>query len=158
MITATKPTSPLFTSSLDTFTFKISGDTATVTIKCNGMELLSETYYPVSGSITIYDLGTLIADAVRPTVTASFTIDITEHQGEIDIATWSSGAITAYYATVDIDMSCSSFIDRYFLTLLDGTKLTRLGHREYLHAAGINSSTPTVVAQFFKDNQVMDMF
>ena len=42
MITATKPTSPLFTSSLDTFTFKISGDTATVTIKCNGMELLSE--------------------------------------------------------------------------------------------------------------------
>ena len=58
MITATKPTSPLFTSSLDTFTFKISGDTATVTIKCNGMELLSETYYPVSGSITIYDLGT----------------------------------------------------------------------------------------------------
>lgn len=154
MITATKPTSPLFTSSLDTFTFKISGDTATVTIKCNGMELLSETYYPVSGSITIYDLGTLIADAVRPTVTASFTIDITEHQGESDIATWSSGAITAYYATVDIDMSCSSFIDRYFLTLLDGTKLTRLGHREYLHAAGINSSTPTVVAQFFKDNQV----
>lgn len=154
MITATKPTSPLFTSSLDTFTFKISGDTATVTIKCNGMELLSETYYPVSGSITIYDLGTLIADAVRPTVTASFTIDITEHQGDTNIATWSSGAITAYYATVDIDMSCSSFIDRYFLTLLDGTKLTRLGHREYLHAAGINSSTPTVVAQFFKDNQV----
>lgn len=154
MITATKPTSPLFTSSLDTFTFKISGDTATVTIKCNGMELLSETYYPVSGSITIYDLGTLIADAVRPTVTASFTIDITEHQGESDIATWSSGAIIAYYATVDIDMSCPSFIDRYFLTLLDGTKLTRLGHREYLHAAGIHSSTPTVVAQFFKDNQV----
>jgi hypothetical protein len=109
MITATKPTSPLFTSSLDTFTFKISGDTATVTIKCNGMELLSETYYPVSGSITIYDLGTLIADAVRPTVTASFTIDITEHQGDTNIATWSSGAIVAYYATVDIDMSCSSF-------------------------------------------------
>lgn len=154
MITATKPTSPLFTSALDTFTFKVSGDTATVVINCNGQELLSETYYPVAGSVTIYDLGTLVADAVRPTVAATFTIDITEHQGDADIATWQSGDITAYYATVDIDMACQSFLGKYFLTLLDGPKLTRLGHREYLHAAGADSSTPTVVAQFFKDGKV----
>ena len=81
MITATKPTSPLLHRRSIPLHLRYRGDTATVTIKCNGMELLSETYYPVSGSITIYDLGTLIADAVRPTVTASFTIDITEHQG-----------------------------------------------------------------------------
>ena len=96
MIKATKPTSPLFTSELDTFSFSIGGDSATVTITCAGEELLSETYYPVSGNITIYDLGTLIADAVRPTVIATFSISITEHTGETETASWSSGSITAY--------------------------------------------------------------
>ena len=51
MIKATKPTSPLFTSELDTFSFSIGGDSATVTITCAGEELLSETYYPVSGNL-----------------------------------------------------------------------------------------------------------
>ncbi len=151
MIKATKPTSPLFTSELDTFSFSIGGDSATVTITCAGEELLSETYYPVSGNITIYDLGTLIADAVRPTVIATFSISITEHTGETETASWSSGSITAYYATVDIDMSAATFLDRYFMSLLDGAKLTRLGHREYLHAAGSDSTKAIVTARYIKN-------
>lgn len=151
MIKATKPTSPLFTSELDTFSFSIGGDSATVTITCAGEELLSETYYPVSGNITIYDLGTLIADAVRPTVIATFSISITEHTGETETASWSSGSITAYYATVDIDMSAATFLDRYFMSLMDGAKLTRLGHREYLHAAGSDSTKATVTARYIKN-------
>ena len=149
MIKATKPTSPLFTSALDTFSFSIGGDSATVTITCADEELLNETYYPVSGNITIYDLDTLIADAVRPTVTATFSITITEHTGETDSATWTSGDIIAYYSTVDIDMSAATFLDQYFMTLLDGAKLTRLGHREYLHAAGSDSTKATVTARYF---------
>ena len=156
MIKATKPSSPLFTSALDTFSFSIGGDSATVTITCAGEELLDETYYPVSGNITIYDLGTLIADAVRPTVVATFSIAITEHTGDTDSDTWSSDDITAYYSTVDIDMSASSFLDQYFMTLLDGTKLTRLGHREFLHAAGAESTKATVTAQYFKDSRTIN--
>lgn len=156
MIKATKPTSPLFTSALDTFSFSIGGDSATVTITCAGEELLSETYYPVSGNITIYDLGTLIADAVRPTVVATFSISIIEHTGESDTATWASGDITAYYATVDIDMSAATFLDQYFMTLLDGDKLTRLGHREYLHATGSDSTKATVTARYFKDGNTVN--
>ena len=154
MITATKPTSPLFTSALDTFTFRTDGDSATVIIACNGEELLKETYYPVLGSITLYDVGTLIADAVRPTVVAPFTISITEHKDNADTATWESGELTAYYANVDVDMGCQSFLDQFFLTLLDGVKLTRLGHREYLHAAGKDSTAPKVRAQYFKDGTI----
>ena len=155
MITVTnKPSSPLFTSALDTFAFKIGGECATVAISCAGEELLSETYYPVLGNITIYDLGTLIADAVRPTVVAKCQIKITEHNGESDVATWQC-EFTAYYATVDIDMSCQAFIDQYFLTLLDGAKLTQLGHREYLHAAGADSTSASVTARYYKDGKVV---
>lgn len=149
MINATKPISPIFTSAIDTFTFQIDGDSATVVIACAGEELLKEKYYPVSGRITLYDLGTLIADAVRPTVAATFSISITEHTAESDSDTWTSGDITAYYANVDIDMAASAFLDRYFMTLLDGCKLTRLGHREYLHAAGDSSNKAVVLARYF---------
>ncbi len=154
MIKATTPVTPLFTSALDAFSFTITGDSATVTITCAGEEVLSETYYPVSGTITIYDLVTLIADAVRPTVVATFSIAITEVGG--DGSTWASGDLTAHYATVDVGMGCQSFIDQYFLTLLDGEKLTQLGHREYLHAAGADSTEPTVVAQYYKDGKVVE--
>ncbi len=155
MIKASKPSSTIFTSALDTFTFHIDGDSAVVTITCAGEELLSETYFPVLGDITIYDLGTLIADAVRPTVKAIFKIDITERKDDADVSTWSSGDITAYYSTADIDMSCNTFLDQFFLTLLDGVKLTRLGHREYLHAAGFDSTAAIVEAQYFKDGEVI---
>lgn len=156
MITVTdKPSSPLFTSALDTFSFRIGGDCATVTISCAGEELLSETYYPVLGGITIYDLGTLIADAVRPTVVAQCTIGIVEHSGDTDTGSWQC-EFTAHYATADIDMSCQTFIDQYFLTLLDGVKLTRLGHREYLHAAGSDSTSVSVTARYYKDGKVVE--
>lgn len=143
-----QPSSPVFTSALDTFPFRIGGENATVTITCDGEELLSETYYPVSGNITIYDLGTLIADAARRTVAATCKISITEHTGDKNVDTWSK-EFSVYYATVDVNMSCQAFLDSFFLTLLDGTKLTQLGHREYLHAAGEESSTPEVVASYY---------
>lgn len=152
MINANTISSPIFTSALDTFTFGISGERANVTITCAGEELLSETYYPVSGKITIYDLGTLIADAVRSTVVATFSISITEYLGDSSTDTWSSGDITAYYATVDIDMSATTFLNQFFMNLLDGAKLTRLGHREYLHAAGADSTSASVVARYFKSD------
>lgn len=156
MITVTnQPSSPLFTSALDSFSFKIGGERATVTITCAGEELLSETYYPVAGTITIYDLGTLISDAVRTTVVAKCAIKIVEHNGESDVANWSC-EFTAYYATVDINMSCQAFLDQYFLTLLDGAKLTQLGHREYLHAAGADSTTAAVTARYYKDGKVVE--
>lgn len=156
MITVSnKPSSPLFTSALDSFTFRTDGDTATVTITCAGEELLSETYYPVANYVTIYDLGTLVADAVRPTVVAIVTIKITEHKGETDTDTWTYD-LTAYYATVDIDMSAASFLDQYFLTLLDGPKLTRLGHREYLHAVASDKEAVSVTARYFKDGKVVE--
>lgn len=143
-----QPSSPVFTSALDTFPFKIGGENATVAISCDGEELLSETYYPVSGNITIYDLGTLIADAARRTVAATCKISITEHTGDKNVDTWSK-EFSVYYATVDVNMSCQAFLDSFFLTLLDGTKLTQLGHREYLHAAGKESTTPEVVASYY---------
>lgn len=154
MIKATSPISPLLTSSLDEFTFTIGGDYAVVVVTCAGEELLKETYYPVSSSITIYDLGTLIADAVRPTVVATFSISITEFTSESSTDAWTSGDITAYYSTVDIDMSASAYLNQYFMSLLDGTKLTRLGHKEYLHAAGSDSSEAVVTAQYYKDSSV----
>lgn len=155
MITVThQPASPVFTSALDTFPFKISGENATVTISCGGEELLSETYFPVAGNITIYDLGTLIADAARRTVVATCQMRIIEHTGDNDTDTWES-EFTVYYSTVDVNMSCTAFLNSFFLTLLDGVKLTQLGYREYLHAAGDESTAPVVVAKYFKDSQVV---
>ena len=53
-------------------------------------------------------------------------------------------------------MSCQSFLDQYFLTLLDGAKLTQLGHREYLHAAGADRTTAAVTARYYKDGKVVE--
>lgn len=154
MIKATKPSNPIFTSALDAFSFQIDGDSATVSIVCAGEEVLNEKYFPVLGSISVYDIGTLIADMVRPTVVGTFTITITEHKGDSDLSTWTSGEITAYYSTVDIDMACQTFTDQFFLTLLDGSKLTRLGHREFLHATGTDSTQAVVEAQYYKDGSI----
>lgn len=156
MITVTnKPISPIFTSELDTFSFKISGEYAVVTITCGDEEVLSENYYPVSGKVTIHDLGTLVSDYVRQTVVADCTIKITEHTGDSGTDSW-TGKFTAHYATVDINMSCEAFLNTFFLTLLDGYKLTRLGHREYLHAAGTDSTVPIVVAQYFDGSHTVN--
>lgn len=157
MIKASKPSSPLFTSALDSFPFQVSGDSATVTITCAGEEVLQETYYPMSGNITISDLGTLIADYVRPTVKSTFSISITEHTGESDTDTWQSGDIIAYYSTADIDMDAMVFLNQFFLTLLDGKKLTKPGRREYLHASGDNVEKAEVTARFFDEGKLVSV-
>lgn len=157
MIKASKPSSPLFTSALDTFSFQVSGDSATVTVTCAGEEVLQETYYPMSGNITISDLGTLIADYVRPTVKSTFSISITEHTGESDTDTWQSGDIIAYYSTADIDMDAMVFLNQFFLTLLDGKKLTKPGRREYLHASGDNVEKAEVTARFFDEGKLVSV-
>lgn len=157
MIKADKLSPILFTSSLDTFSFQIDGDSATVTITCAGEEVLRETYYPTSGIITIYDLGTLIADFVRPTVRATFSITITEHRGETDLSAWVSEDIVAYYSTADIDMDAMVFLNQFFLTLLEGKKLTKLGRREYLHASGDDVEKAEVTAHFFDGGKLVSV-
>lgn len=150
MITADNITSPIFTSALDSLEFSITGDSAVVSVVCGGETLLSETYYPLpSGKITVHDLSQLIGDVVRDLVTATVSITVTEQQDGSTLSTWSSGSITVYYCAADIDMTAANFTKHYFLTLLNGAKPTTLGRKEYLHAAGEDSTSATVTAQYY---------
>lgn len=150
MITADKITTPLFTSWLDRLTFTITGDSAQVAVQVDGTTILSETYYPLAtGEIEVYDLSQIIGDEVRDVVVGTVVIIITELQDGSTLSIWSSRPLTAYYSAADIDMSCENFLDHYFLTLLNGSKPTNLGRKEYLHAAGTDSTEATVLAQYY---------
>lgn len=149
MINAVKPTTPFFTSSLKEFTFSITGDDAIVTLKCGDEVLLRETYYPVNGTITLYELDVLLSEATRHLLMATVTIDIVEEKDGSQYSTWSSGELTARYCTADIGTTADAFVNSYFLTILLGDKDTAPGRAEYLHAAGDGSDVLHIKAVYY---------
>lgn len=157
MIYAEQPATPVFTSSLDDFTFRITGDKAAVKITCYERDVIDEVYFPVNGDITITDLGMLLADVVRHPLAAVMTINITEYENDDVISTWNSGNVNVYYAMVDVQTTAANFTDNHFLTIMLGEKVTALGRKEYLHAIGNESSAGEVACVFFKSGEVSEL-
>ena len=114
----------------------ISGSDGTpqlVTVTCDGVQLLSEELWPVSGRITLTDLSELLEPYARKTLVSSVTIS----------ADNTSAAFSVLYAMVDVGITAEEFYTDHFLSILMGTKVTAKGRRELLWYYGSDNATVT---------------
>ena len=93
-----------------------------VTVTCDGVQLLSEELWPVSGRITLTDLSELLEPYARKTLESSVTIS----------ADNTTSAFSVLYAMVDVGITAEEFYTGHFLSILMGTKITAAGRRELL--------------------------
>lgn len=115
---------------------EITGNDSTpqvVTISCDGDELLSETMWPVGSVITLMELGELLEPYARKRLVCSVTI----------AAGSTSATLTVLYAMADVGVSAETFYNGYFLSILQGPKLTAMGRLELLWYYGSDSATVT---------------
>lgn len=123
-----------FTSGIPDVTIQgTDGTSKDVTISCGGVELLDESLWPVGGVITLSELGDLLEPYARRSLVCSVTIT----------ADSASAVFTILYAKADVGVSAAQFYSSYFLTTLQGTKVTALGRREVLWFYGSEAATVT---------------
>lgn len=108
----------------------VTGQYVTVEIFLDQKEVFNEKLYPYEGKVAMYNLESIVMPYIYEEGYAQFGISVQEEGG---------GAIaiaqsTLYYCAADIDCSAQDFFQNYFLTLLEGMKLTAHGRAEYLAA------------------------
>lgn len=124
----------LFTSGMpDVEIAGIDGTSQLVTITCDGEQLLQEHLWPVSGFITLSELGELLEPYVRKQLVSSVSISAGE----------TSATFQALYAMVDVGIDAEEFYESYFLSILMGAKVTATGRRELLWYYGDDAATVT---------------
>ena len=107
-----------------------------VTVTCDNDQVLQEQLWPVNGVITLMALGELLEPYARKRLVATVSI----------IAGTQSATATVLFARVDVGVSAREFYNGYFLTILQGPKLTAMGRLELLWYYG--SETGTVTAEY----------
>lgn len=149
MITVTQSLSGSYlTSGLPDVAFSITGEKAAVVMTLDGKQIYSETLYPVSGSITLTSLDTLLEAYVRSLLTASLVLTITEQDADGSTVSTSTLSATIIYCRTDFRtgtdaVTASSFTSSHFLSTLMGAKTTALGRLEYLHYLGTDTASVT---------------
>ena len=104
-----------------------------VTITCDGDELLSETMWPIGSVITLVELGKLLEPYARKRLVCSVKIT----------AGSTSATMTVLYAMADVGVDAEDFYNGYFLSILQGPKLTAMGRLELLWYYGNDEATVT---------------
>ena len=110
-----------------------NGTPQLVTIICDGEELLSETLWPIGGVITLVELGELLEPYARKRLVCGVTIT----------AAGTSATLTVLYAMADVGVDAETFYKGYFLSILQGPKLTAMGRLELLWYYGSEAATVT---------------
>lgn len=109
-----------------------------VTITCDGAPLLEEQLWPVDGAITLPALGELLEPYARKRLVTTVVISAQPAGGGTQ-----SGTATVLFSRVDVGVSAQEFYGSYFLTILQGPKLTAMGRLELLWYYGSESATVT---------------
>lgn len=126
-----------FTSAIpDVMISGTDGTSQEVTVTCDGVTVFCETLWPVNGTITLSDVGELLEPFARRSLVASVTVT----------AGATSSACTVLYAMADVGIDADAFYNGYFLSILQGTKITAAGRREALWYYG--SEAASVVATY----------
>lgn len=110
-----------------------NSETVPVTITCNDDQVLQESLWPIGGTITLTALGELLEPYARKRLVSDVTIS----------AGGQSATGTVLFALVDVGVSAQEFYDGYFLTILQGPKLTAMGRLELLWYYGSEAATVT---------------
>lgn len=106
-------------------------------------EIYSEYLYPLDGSITLADLGSLLNPYARQMLVVYVKVKMSEEFADSTSATTQEQTFTLVYCEADIPTTCEDFTTNHFLSLLLGAKLTAPGRLEYLHFIGTDTATCT---------------
>lgn len=109
-----------------------------VTVTCDGEQVLQEQLWPVGGTITLTELGELLEPYAQKRLVSSVAVSAQPPQGAAQ-----SAAFTVMFARVDVGVSAQEFYGSYFLTILQGPKLTAMGRLELLWYYGSEAATVT---------------
>lgn len=110
-----------FTSAMPDVTIP-AAEATEVTVSADGTALISETMWPVSGTITLTGLGELLEPYARRQLVSILTI----------AAGQSSSSCVVLFSMCDVGIDADDFYAHYFLSVLQGDKVTALGRRELL--------------------------
>lgn len=125
-----------FTSGIPDVTISATdGASQLVTVTCDGEELLQELLWPVSGVITLAELGELLEPYARKSLVSSVSIT----------AGSTSATFSVLYSMCDVGVSAEQFYGSYFLSILMGTKVTARGRRELLWYYGSDTAGVTAI-------------
>lgn len=110
----------------------VTGQFVTVQIELDQEEMFNEKLYPYNGRIELQNIESIVMPYIYEEGYADLNITIQEEGGSaINIA-----QSTLYYCAADVECSAQDFFQNYFLTLLDGMKLTAEGRDEFLAVVG----------------------
>lgn len=132
-----------FTSDMPDLSFSITGYRAQVTITADGDTVYDESLYPISGQITLSELGRLLLGYARQYLVLPVVVTILEEFEDSSTTNTETVSCTVIYCEADFGTTASDFISNHFLTILQGDKLTALGRLEYLHYIGTDSASVT---------------
>lgn len=110
-----------------------SGVSQLVTITCDGDQILQEQMWPMGNAITLTDLGELLEPYARQRLVTHVTIS----------AGSSSASATVLFARADVGIAAADFYSDYFLSVLQGPKVTAMGRLELLWYYGSDSAYVT---------------
>lgn len=123
-----------FTSGMPDVTIPgTDGTKQLVCVNCDGVELMEEWLWPVSGRITLTELGELLEPYARKSLVCFVTIT----------ADNTTSSCTVLYAMADVGIDADNFYNNYFLSVLMGTKITAAGRRELLWYYGSDNAVVT---------------
>lgn len=137
----------------------ITGTRVEATVTLGADTLLSETYYPVSGRVTIHDLRSLVEPRLTTALVGTLTVAINEQTYDSQSETYSQTdtqtvSSIVYLCTAEISTPPDDFYASRFATLMTGPKRTTLERKEsvwYYSASG--HEVPKVVAQYYDDGE-----
>ncbi len=118
-----------------------------ITMTVDGEEIYNEILWPVGGNVTLVDLG----DMLWPYAQKNLAVVLQIAAQPLNASGVASGAASSANATIlfsraDVGVSAQEFYSSYFLSILQGTKITALGRLEYLHYYG--NDTASVTAEY----------
>jgi hypothetical protein len=140
----------MFSSSLSTFEFTTNQESASVTIQCGEDTVLEESYVPDSdGKIILYDMQRLLEPYLTANLVESFTIVMDDGSANSIERTFK-----VQYCAAETWLNAEEFMQHNFLTTMQGTKMTAIGFREFVHIYLTESAEMDVIALYYDPNGV----
>lgn len=156
----TYPAAECFSSMLGDLNASTTGTRVNVTVTLDSATLFSETYYPVSGHVVLYDLRSIVEPLMTPGQSASLSVALSEETlnsqtGVYTTTDTETVASTVYLCRAELNMAPSTFFSDHFATLMQGPKRTTMERKEniwYYSTAG--GETPVVTGQYYSGGAI----
>ncbi|MBQ3700829.1 MAG: hypothetical protein II886_13145 [Prevotella sp.] len=117
----------------------------TLTNLNTGDVYFKETLWPVSGFVTLTDIGRLLEPFARASLVIPLQVAVRQLSSSDSTVKTGTSSATILFSLCDVGMTASEFYGSRFLTILDGPKVTAQGRLEYLHYYGSDAASCVAV-------------